>query len=148
MPSPGTHLRSQPEPPSMPHPDLSPQQRAWFDQAAALIEVERLYRVNRELVAIHSPTGRERAASEYMVRYLGEIGVAATYQPMGESSGNAIGKLRGRVSGPSLLLYAPIDTHLDASAEDVPWVGPRLRVDMIPQVDERGGLLIGLGSAN
>jgi len=132
----------------MPHPDLSPQQRAWFDQAAALIELERLYRVNRELVAIHSPTGRERAASEYMVRYLGEIGVAATYQPMGETSGNAIGKLRGSGGGPSLLLYAPIDTHLDASADDVPWVGPRLRADMIPQVEERDGLVIGLGAAN
>jgi len=132
----------------MPHPDLSPQQRAWFDQAAALIEVERLHRVNRELVAIHSPTGRERAASEYMVRYLGEIGVAATYQPMGETSGNAIGKLRGSGGGPSLLLYAPIDTHLDASADDVPWVGPRLRADMIPQVEERDGLVIGLGAAN
>jgi len=132
----------------MAHPDLSPQQRTWFDQAAALIEVERLYRVNRDLVGIHSPTGRERAASEYMVRYLGEIGVEATYQPMGETSGNAIGKLRGRGGGPSLLLYAPIDTHLDASAEDVPWVGPRLRADMIPRVEERDGLLIGLGAAN
>src|SRR5262249_16836089 len=47
-----------------------------------------------------------------------------------------------------LLLYAPIDTHLDASADDVPWVGPRLRADMIPQVEERDGLVIGLGAAN
>src|SRR5262249_60613131 len=88
------------------------------------------------------------AAGEDMRRYRGEPGAAATSQPMGESSGNAIGKLRGRGSGPSLLLYAPIDTHLDASADDVPWVGPRLRADMIPQVEERDGLVIGLGAAN
>jgi acetylornithine deacetylase/succinyl-diaminopimelate desuccinylase-like protein len=132
----------------MAHPDLSPEQRAWFDTAAGLIDVKRLYRVNRELTAIHSPTGRERAASEYMTGYLAEIGLEATYQPMGETSGNAIGRMRGTGIGPSLLLYAPIDTHLDADESDVPWVGPALRADMIPQVHEQDGLLIGLGASN
>src|SRR5258708_9827730 len=132
----------------MPHPDLSPEQRTWFESAAALIDVDRLYRLNRELTAIHSPTGRERAASEYMVRYLAEIGVEASYQPMGEASGNAIGRIRGSGGGPALLLYAPIDTHLEASEDDIPWVGPRLRADMIPQAREENGLLIGLGASN
>jgi len=132
----------------MAHPDLSPEQRAWFEQAAALIDVERLYRVNREITAIHSPTGRERAASEYMTRYLAEIGVEATYQPMGEASGNAIGRIRGSGGGPSLLLYAPIDTHLEATADDIPWVGPQLRPDMIPQAREENGFVIGLGASN
>ena len=111
----------------MSHPDLSSEQRTWFESASALIDIESLYRLNREITAIHSPTGRERAASEYMVRYLAEIGLEATYQPMGELSGNAIGRIRGSGGGPSLLLYAPIDTHLEATAEDIPWVGPRLR---------------------
>ena len=47
-----------------------------------------------------------------MVRYLASIGTDATYQPVGELSGNAIGRIRGSSGGPSLLLYAPIDTHL------------------------------------
>src|SRR5207237_981327 len=98
-PSPGPQGASQ-EPPSMAHPDLSPQQRVWFKAADALIDVERLYQVNREVTAIHSPTGRERAASEYMARYLGEIGVEARYQPMDEFSGNAIGRIRGSGGGP------------------------------------------------
>jgi acetylornithine deacetylase/succinyl-diaminopimelate desuccinylase-like protein len=132
----------------MPHPALSPEQRTWFESAAALIDVEQLYRVNREITAIHSPTGRERAASEFMVHHLAGIGVEATYQPMGELSGNAIGRLRGSGGGPSLLLYAPIDTHLDATDDDVPWVGPRLRPDMIPAVHEENGLVIGLGASN
>jgi acetylornithine deacetylase/succinyl-diaminopimelate desuccinylase-like protein len=132
----------------MAHPDLSPEQLVWFESAAALISIDTLYRLNREIIAIHSPTGRERAASEYMTRYLSEIGVEARYQPMGETSGNAIGRIRGSGGGPSLLLYAPIDTHLDATEDDVPWVGPRLRPDMIPQVREQDGLLIGLGASN
>ena len=130
----------------MAHPDLSPEQRAWFERAAALIDVERLYRVNREITAIHSPTGRERAASKYMTRYLAEIGVEATYQPMGEASGNAIGRIRGTGGGPSLLHYAPIDTHLEATVDDIPWVGPQLRADMIPQAREENGFVIGLGA--
>src|SRR6516164_6929424 len=134
--------------PPMAHPDLSPEQRAWFESAAALIDVERLYRLNREITAIHSPTGRERAASEYMVRHLAGIGLEASYQPMGELSGNAIGRIRGSGGGPSLLLYAPIDTHLDATEDDIPWVGPRLRWDMIPAAHEENGLVIGLGASN
>ena len=132
----------------MKHPDLSPEQRTWFESASSLIDIESLYRLNREITAIHSPTGRERAASEYMVRHLASIGLEATYQAMGEMSGNAIGRIRGSGGGPSLLLYAPIDTHLDATSDDIPWVGPRLRPDMVPEVREENGLLIGLGASN
>jgi acetylornithine deacetylase/succinyl-diaminopimelate desuccinylase-like protein len=130
------------------HPELSPEQRKWFEAAVSLIDNESLYRLNRELTAIHSPTGRERAASEHMVRYLSGVGVEATYQPMGEMSGNAIGRIRGSGGGPSLLLYAPIDTHLEATNEDIPWVGPRLRADMVPEAREENGLVIGLGASN
>jgi acetylornithine deacetylase/succinyl-diaminopimelate desuccinylase-like protein len=132
----------------MAHPGLSAEQRGWFESAVALIDIGRLHRLNREITAIHSPTGRERTASEYMVRYLTGIGIESSYQPMGETSGNAIGRLRGSGGGPSLLLYAPIDTHLDATADDIPWVGPRLRADMIPEVREEKGLIIGLGASN
>ena len=83
-----------------------------------------------------------------MVRHLAGIGLEVTYQAMGEMSGNAIGRIRGSGGGPSLLLYAPIDTHLDATSEDIPWVGPRLRPDMVPEVSEQDGLLIGLGASN
>jgi len=132
----------------MTHPDLSPQQRAWFEAATAHIDLERLYRLNREITAIHSPTGRERAASEHMVRYLAAIGLEASYQPMGEASGNAIGRIRGNGGGPSLLLYAPIDTHLEGNAEDLPWAGPALRADMVPEARDADGLVIGLGASN
>jgi acetylornithine deacetylase/succinyl-diaminopimelate desuccinylase-like protein len=132
----------------MTHPDLSAAQRQWFDAAAALIDIDRLYRVNCEITAIHSPTGRERAASEYMTRYLEAMGVEASYQAMGEASGNAVGRIRGKGDGPSLLLYAPIDTHLEGNADDLPWVGPSLRPDMVPEVREADGLVIGLGASN
>src|SRR6516162_7516257 len=72
-PSPGTPMQRWRAPtrrPLMAHPDLSAEQQGWFESAEALIDITRLYRVNREITAIHSPTGRERAVSEHMTRYL------------------------------------------------------------------------------
>lgn len=133
----------------MAHPELSTEQKAWFEAAAALIDEKRLYKLDFDLTAIHSPTGRERAASEFMVDTLAQAGLDAWYQPMGEASGNAVARLRGSGGGPSLLLYAPIDTHLEANPEtDIPWVGPTLRPDMVPEPIEQDGLIIGLGAAN
>lgn len=132
----------------MPHPELSKEQRTWFETASRLIDVEQLRQLNRALTAIHSPTGRERQASEFMVRTLAASGLDSWYQPMGEASGNAVGRIRGSGGGPTLLLYAPIDTHLEGNADDVPWVGPRLRPDMVPEAREQDGLLIGLGASN
>ena len=103
------------------HPELTPNQKQWFKSAVALIDVERMRRLNAEITAIQSPTGRERAASEYMAQWLGSVGIDSWIQPMGELSANAVGRIRGSGGGPSLLLYAPIDTHLEGNEEDLPW---------------------------
>lgn len=132
----------------MAHPDLTADQRAWFDSATALIDVERMRRLNRDITAIHSPTGRERAASAFMAGWLADAGIESWLQPMGEQSANAVGRIRGAGGGPSLLLYAPIDTHLEGNPDDLPWAGPVLRPDMVPAVTEQDGLIIGLGASN
>lgn len=133
----------------MPHPELSSQQREIYQSAISRIDVDRLRTLNREITAIHSPTGRERALSEYLVTYMRSIGLDASYQPMTEWSGNAIGRRRGTdVQGTSLLLYAPIDTHMEGTEDDLPWCGPVQRADMRPVVTEKDDLIIGLGAAN
>jgi hypothetical protein len=38
----------------MVHPELSAEQRTWFETAAAMIDVARLYRINREITAIQA----------------------------------------------------------------------------------------------
>jgi acetylornithine deacetylase/succinyl-diaminopimelate desuccinylase-like protein len=128
---------------------FSKQQQAWFDSACARIDTRRMQQLVFDLTGIHSPTGRERAASEFLAGYLARAGFDATYQPVTASSGNCVGRLHGNGSGPTLMLYAPIDTHLDADeAIDVPWVGPRLRADMLPKAELRGDTVIGLGASN
>lgn len=128
---------------------LSAEQRQWLQQAVSLVDEGRMRAFNRAITDIHSPTGAEREASEWLVAHMRDIGLDAFYQPLDEPSGNAVGRLRGS-GGPSLLLYAPIDTHLRADPdEDVPWVGPELRPDMLPKayITDNGDV-IGLGAAN
>jgi len=125
------------------------EQQAWYERACAMIDAARLKQLNLALVDIHSPTGAEAAASRYMVDHMGRMGLSAHYQAVNDLSGNAVARCRGDGSGPALMLYAPIDTHIEADPEkDIPWVGPTLRDDMKPQAYARGETVIGLGASN
>ncbi len=128
---------------------FSAQQQQWFERACAHISTARMKRLNMDLTDIHSPTGAERAASLHMVEHMLKMGISANYQELNPLSGNAVGRIKGSGGGPALLLYAPIDTHLEADpAHDLPWAGPELRADMLPRAQERGDTVIGLGASN
>ena len=55
--------------------------------------------------------------------------------------------LPGRGGGANVLLYCPIDTHIEPEL-DVPTVGPELRDDMLPHARVEDDLVIGLGASN
>lgn len=125
------------------------EQRQWFEKACSLINSDRLKQLVFDLTDIHSPTGKEKEASQFLADYMQRANFNAHYQAVSEQSGNCVGRLVGSGEGPNLLLYAPIDTHLDGEADiDVPWVGPRLRDDMLPHAQMRGNTVIGLGASN
>ena len=129
---------------------LSAEQQEWLGRAYAALDEERMRRFGVDIVSIHSPTGFEREASQWMAEQMRALGMDAFYQEMDENTGNAVGYYRGSGGGPQMLLYAPIDTHLDIVDEyDLPWVGPAYRADMLPKgyVDEHGNV-IGLGANN
>lgn len=134
---------------------LDADRQAVFEKACSHIDARRLRRRLQQITAIHSPTGAERSLAEFLLGHLTEAGVAAALQPMGDESANVHARLAGRGGGASVLLYTPIDTHLEADpAIDVPWVGQTLRQDMrpiaadAPLVDDPEELVIGLGAAN
>lgn len=127
---------------------LDDTRREMYEAVCARLDADRFRDLLVDLIDIHSPTGRERAASEFMATHLRErVGIDARYQPISDHTGNAIGELRGTGGGSRLLLYAPIDTHIDPET-DVPWVGKALRADMIPEAKVDGDLVIGLGASN
>lgn len=129
---------------------LTADRERWYAAACARLDAERLKRLLLELIDIPSPTGAERAASEFVAARMCErLGAHAFYQPIGKDTGNAVGELRGSGNGATLLLYAPIDTHLEGDpARDLPWAGPVMRADMIAQGFADGDLVFGLGAAN
>jgi acetylornithine deacetylase/succinyl-diaminopimelate desuccinylase-like protein len=129
---------------------LSPQQEGWYADACARLDAERLKSLLLRLIDISSPTGAERRASEFIADYMRErLGGRAFYQPVNEDTGNAIAEVRGGGGGASLLLYAPIDTHLEGDPDrDVPWAGPALRADMVAKGRADGDMVFGLGAAN
>jgi len=129
---------------------FSVEQEKWYAEACSRIDPERLKHLLLELINIPSPTGAERRISEFTAGWMREhIGGRALYQPISEDTGNAIGEIRGSGGGATLLLYAPIDTHLEGDAEhDIPWAGPVLRPDMIAKGYAEAEMVYGLGAAN
>lgn len=96
---------------------FSAEQMMWYEQACARIDPKRLQNLLFELTNIHSPTGAAGAASQFMARHLESVGLSARYQPMSATSGNVLAERRGSGGGASVLLYAPIDTHLEEGDE-------------------------------
>lgn len=124
------------------------QQQAWYEAACAKLNPERLKQFLFELTDLHSPTGATRAASEYVVGKLAEAGLNSKYKPMSETTGNVLAEKRGSGGGATLLLYAPIDTHLEGDETDYPWAGPHQYADLAPRAKMVGDWVYGLGSSN
>lgn len=83
-----------------------------------------------------------------MAGHLEAIGMTARYLPMSDLSGNVLAERRGTGGGASVMLYSPIDTHLEGDAQDEPWVGPSHFVDLKPQSKILGDWVYGLGASN
>lgn len=127
---------------------LDASRQEMFEAILAKLDPERMRDLLVSLVDIHSPTGGERQASEFMAGYLQEaVGIEAAYQPISDLTGNVHGEIPGTGEGARLLLYAPIDTHIDPEV-DVPWVAKKLREDMVPTARVDGDLVFGLGASN
>jgi acetylornithine deacetylase/succinyl-diaminopimelate desuccinylase-like protein len=128
---------------------LTAQQQEWVEAAWSAIDAAELRGLVAEMVSIPSPTGREAPLARFLADRMEDFGLRSAYQPLDDAQANAIGVLAGSGAGPSLLLYAPIDTlTVGREDEDVPAVGPRLRPDMRPEATGTADWVVGLGASN
>lgn len=127
---------------------LSAEQLDWYEQACARIDPERIKRLLFELTDIPGPTGATGAASRFMADYLADVGLSARYQPINEISGNVLAERRGSGNGATLMLYAPIDTHLELDEDERLWTGAGDQADMQPRASVNGDWVFGLGASN
>lgn len=124
--------------------------------AESIVSLDRLIEICAAMVDQASPTGGEGPLARRVGDVLDDAGLDAGVQELsvgpdalGGDMANAHGRLAGHGGGPSLLMYAPLDTVTVGDAEhDLPWAGPDLRPDMQARADVRDGLVIGLGAQN
>lgn len=128
--------------------DLKGQQNADFDKLKQSLNPERLKRLLLALTDIHSPTGNAGEACQFLVSHLQQHGIDAKFLPIGDHSGAGLARIQGDGNGANLLLYAPIDTHLEGDESDYPWTGKAPTVDTVPKAVEHDDWVYGLGSSN
>ena len=128
---------------------LSQDQQRYFEAAKSLLDKDKLKSLLFRLTDIHSPTGSTQAACNMLVEHIRDtLSVDAKVMSMAGESAAGYARLKGEGGGANLLLYAPIDTHLEGDESDTPWVGPRVTADLLPEAKMVDDWVFGLGSSN
>lgn len=127
---------------------FTPEMEAAYAKARGRLDAGRLKQLLFDITDIHSPTGATRTVAEFVAERMQAVGLKPTLDPMGDISANVLGEKRGSGGGATLLLYAPIDTHLEGDESDFPWSGPEQYADLKPSATMVGDWVYGLGSSN
>jgi succinyl-diaminopimelate desuccinylase len=120
---------------------------ATADVERALVGEEELAQLCLDLTAIPSPTGKEQALADFVAHKLEAEGLAAEVQETAEGVANVVGRL-GVGDGPSLMLWAPLDTAVAGGPEDADWIGEEPRPDWSLPPRREAEKVIGLGADN
>ena len=78
---------------------LSADMEKAYEACCKCLDAGRLKTLLHALTDIHSPTGATRAASEFMVEHLNQMGLPSKYMEMNDISGNVLGELKGEGRG-------------------------------------------------
>ena len=128
---------------------LDPARRHAVETAAAGLDEAWMTDLLARLVEIPSPFGEEMAIAEALVEVMAASGLDTTLQRLDDRSANAIGALRGSGDGPTLMIFAPLDSPFTGRAEDeVPWVGDTLPAHMRAKAVIGDGTVTGLSADN
>jgi acetylornithine deacetylase/succinyl-diaminopimelate desuccinylase-like protein len=122
--------------------------------AAALdaVSAERCAELCATLVDVASPTGDEAPLAAVIADLLTGAGAPGRVQPIDDRQANAWG-VRGRVpsrhAGPTVMLYAPIDTVTTGDPTvDLPAVADAWEAHLAPRAGVADGRVTGLGAMN
>lgn len=124
-------------------------QHRLFELISAHVTRDAVAGIAADLVSTASPTGEEGVLARKIVQRCRSLGLDAIEQSIDDRQSNAFAVLRGSGGGPSLMLYAPIDTVTTGDPdEDLPWAGNALPEHMRPQATITRDHVVGLGAQN
>jgi succinyl-diaminopimelate desuccinylase len=121
---------------------------------AALTNIsrQRVLETCASLVNIASPTGDERPLAEHIVGLLRNAGLDGRSMAIDDRTANAWARLPARGphagSGPTVMLYSPLDTVTSGADDDVPWVADAIDGHLRAQAIVDGERVVGLGAQN
>jgi acetylornithine deacetylase len=117
--------------------------RSTIQQIVDTVSAERCAELAMTLVDIPSLTGNEQPIAECVHRILGEMGADTYMQEFEPGRYNAIGRLRGRGDGPTLLLNGHMDIAFNGTEAYLP-KGPGYQ----PKAVLKDGWIFGMGVHN
>jgi len=115
----------------------------------ALISDDSLTQTLSDMVNIASPTGEEGPLAAHLATKLIPYCTVTQTQEIDPTQSNAFGQFSELNEGKTLMLYAPLDTVTsNDEAEDLPWLGPKMREDYRAKAYVKEGHIFGLGAHN
>lgn len=114
-----------------------------LEKVLASLSKDELIEITCDLINIPSPTGEEKACAEYIIRRFEKAGIKHIPQLIEDDRPNAIGIIKGRGTGPTLMFNGHMDTSYIGDEQylpDKPGYKPKAIVD--------GEWIYGLGAYN
>ena len=127
---------------------MSAEQERWLQEAWGRLDQARLAELITDLVNIPSPTGEEGEAARYAVGAMRQSGLDASYQPITDLRGNAIGWLRGAGTGADLLIYGHFDHYISGADDDTLVTGDLEHPSFHSRAIREDNVIMGAGSGN
>ncbi len=129
--------------------ELPPALRQGVERARAQLDDSRIKDLLVEAATIPSPTGEASTLARYFVERLARVGLDAELDVVARDQANTVARYGRHHDGPSLLLYAAIDTPFSGRRdEDEAYLGPNPRVDFALPPRVKDNKVIGLGAEN
>ena len=111
------------------------------------IQRDELAQLTKELVDIPSPTGSEKAIGEFILGWYSRHGIKPVRQEIDPNRVNAVGIVKGRGDGVSLMINGHMDTSYTGTDEDRMFCR-ELEPDSELKGAVRDGKVFGLGASN
>lgn len=118
-----------------------------INRVLSKIEETELVHLAEDIIGIHSPTGKEKELGEYILSWFSSNGFQTVRQDVEPDRLNAVGILKGKGMGLSLMFNGHMDTSFSGTEADLSLIR-KMRPEFEPRAFIKDGKICGLGAGN